>query len=158
MKENSGCLKSAKLFRIACFLNAMRQHISAVDQLQIFGTILDWRNVDWQGVKLSRKYLTSRFLRINFLKSDSLLDLTESDLSAVVWPLRARWLSASGGGDEQASEREYAASSTTLRSHYFSPRMHPAVKNKVTKVFNCPWESHPHFDDRALSVTYGLRQ
>ena len=84
VKENSGCLKSVKLFRIACFLNAMRQHISAVDQLQIFGTILDWRNVDWQGVKLSRKYLTSRFLRINFLKSDSLLDLTESDLSAAV--------------------------------------------------------------------------
>ena len=130
----------------------MRLQISAIDQFQTLGTILDWRKVDWQGVRFLWKYLTARFIRFNFLKSDSLLDLTESDLSAAVWPLRARWLSA-----RWASERgEYAASSTTLRSHYFSPRMHPAVKNKVTKVFNCPWESHPHFDDRALSVSYGL--
>ena len=84
VKENSGCLKSAKLFRINCFLNAMRQHISAIDPFQTLGTLLDWRNVDWQGVKFSWKYLTPRFLRINFLKSDSLLDLTESDLSAAV--------------------------------------------------------------------------
>ena len=84
VKENSGCLKSAKLLRITCFINAMRQHISAVDQFQTLGTIFDWRNVDWQGVKFSWKYLTPRFLRINFLKSDSLLDLTESDLSAAV--------------------------------------------------------------------------
>ena len=62
----------------------MRQHISAVDQFQTLGTIFDWRNVDWQGVKYSWKYFTPRFLRINFLKSDSLLDLTESDLSAAV--------------------------------------------------------------------------
>ena len=60
----------------------MRQHISAIDPFLTLGTLLDWRNVDWQGVKFSWKYLTPRFLRINFLKSDSLLDLTESDLSA----------------------------------------------------------------------------
>ena len=62
----------------------MRLQISAIDQFQTLGTILDWRKVDWQGVRFLWKYLTARFIRFNFLKSDSLLDLTESDLSAAV--------------------------------------------------------------------------